>query len=82
MVVCGDSSRQRGSPVSSQASTAAPSTIATTTTDSPPETTETTPLPFDSAATIPDLVDQLQPSVVSVVLEGGEGSGGGHVTLL
>ena len=50
-------------------------TSATTTTEAPPETTEAAPLPIGPAASIPDLVDQLQPSVVSVVLEGGEGSG-------
>ena len=58
--------------------TPAATTSAATTTDSSPETTETaetTPLPLGPAASIPDLVDQLQPSVVSVVLEGGEGSG-------
>jgi S1-C subfamily serine protease len=51
-------------------------TTAPATTESAPTTpTESIPNPIDPGNSIPDLVDQLQPSVVSVVLEGGEGSG-------
>jgi serine protease DegQ len=47
------------------------------TTEEEPTTTEAAPAPTAPGSTpsIPDLVDQVQPSVVSVVLEGGEGSG-------
>jgi serine protease DegQ len=63
-----------GDDESESATTAAqaqPTTTAGTTTEAAP-TPPGSPL---SAPSIPDLVDQLQPSVVSVVLEGGEGSG-------
>lgn len=69
-----DEERESGATTAPATTAAAPTTETTgTTTETAPTTTGSSAAPITPS--IPDLVDQLQPSVVSIVLEGVEGSG-------